>query len=342
VSRFAAEQEGLMRCGVLVAALTAFAGPVAVAQTAVPSAATRDVTVTAIPGVIAAGTTWQLVWQGADNADGLVGTADGGVLFAQEQPRRVGKLDVNGVYSVALADTQGVGSLSLSVDGRLLGVERTCTDPGRRTGGECTEPTAVSILLPQRKVLADSFNGTPLGRLNDLVVDRRGGVYFTVGGAFYVDSNGKVTSLGDGLRTNGVMLSPDEKTLYVTNGEGVVAFDVAADGTVANRRDFAALEAGGTGDAMAVDGAGRVYVTSQPGVQVFTVGGAYLGLIPTPRPVITAAFAGPVKRTLYVVGAGAALGPNGTEFVTPEGVRNNAKSIYRIEMLAEGFRGRPK
>jgi gluconolactonase len=196
--------------------------------------------------------------------------------------------------------------------------------------------------LPQRKVLADSFNGTPLGRLNDLVVDRRGGVYFTVGGAFYVDSNGKVTSLGDGLRTNGVMLSPDEKTLYVTNGEGVVAFDVAADGTVANRRDFAALEAGGTGDAMAVDGAGRVYVTSQPGVQVFTVGGAYLGLIPTPRPVITAAFAGPVKRTLYVVGAGAALGPNGTEFVTPEGVRNNAKSIYRIEMLAEGFRGRPK
>ena len=83
-------------------------------------------------------------------------------------------------------------------------------------------------------------------------------------------------------------------------------------------------------------------MTSQPGVQVFDATGAYLGLIPTPRNAISVAFAGPAKKTLYIVGSGAALGPNGTEFVTPEGVRNNAKSIYRIEMLAEGFRGRAK
>jgi gluconolactonase len=230
----------------------------------------------------------------------------------------------------------------MAVDGRLFGVERTCTDPGRRTGGDCTEPTAVSVLLPERRVLADEFGGAPLGRLNDLVVDRRGGAYFTVGGAFYADPSGVVTSLGEGLSTNGILLSADEKMLYVTNGATVVAFEVAADGATSNRRDFARLEAGGVGDGLAIDAAGRLYVTSSPGVQVFAASGAYLGLIPTPRAVISAAFAGPAKRTLYVVGGGAALGPNGTEFVTPEGVRNNAKSIYRIDLLAEGYRGRAK
>ena len=74
------------------------------------------------------------------------------------------------------------------------------------------------------------------------------------------------------------MLSPDEKILYVTNGPVVVAFDVQPDGTVRNQRDFAKLEAGGAGDGMAVDAAGRLYVTSQPGVQVFSAEGKYLGL----------------------------------------------------------------
>ena len=114
------------------------------------------------------------------------------------------------------------------------------------------------------------------------------------------------------------MLSPDEKILYITNGPVVVAFDVQPDGTVRNQRDFAKLEAGGAGDGMAIDAAGRLYVTSQPGVQVFIADGKYLGLIPTPRAVISVAFSGPGKRTLYVIGAGA-LGPDGAEFATPPG-----------------------
>ena len=86
---------------------------------------------------------------------------------------------------------------------------------------------------------------------------------------------------------------------------------------------------------------GRLYVTSQPGVQVFSAEGKYLGLIPTPRAVISVAFSGPDKKTLYVVGAGA-LGPDGKEFKTPEGVRNNAKTIFKLAMQAQGFKGRAK
>jgi gluconolactonase len=150
-----------------------------------------------------------------------------------------------------------------------------------------------------------------------------------------------VSSVGENLRTNGIMLSRDEKTLYVTNGPVVVALDVQPDGTVSSQRDFAKLEAGGSGDGLAVDGAGRLYVTSNPGVQVFGPEGKYLGVIPTPRGVISVAFSGPDKKTLYVVGSGA-LDANGQEVATPPGVRNNAKSIFKIPMLAQGFKGRAK
>jgi gluconolactonase len=300
----------------------------------------RDVTVTGIPGVVAAGAAWRVAWQGTDNADGVVGTADGGVLFAQEQPRRISKLDVMDRVSVLLTDTHGVGSIGIDSKGRLIGVERTCTDPGGRPE-PCAEPTAISLLTPTRAVLADRFEGKPLGRLNDLVVDTKGGAYFTVGGAYYVGPGGSVKSLGDDLRTNGVMLSRDEQIVYVTNGNTIVAFDILADGGVANRRNFATLEAGGNGDGMAIDNEGRLYVTSAPGVQVFSPEGKYLGLIPTPRPAISVAFSGTGKRMLYIVGSGA-LGPDGQEFKTPDGVRNNAKTIFRLPMIAAGFSGRAK
>jgi gluconolactonase len=301
----------------------------------------RDVTVTAIPGVIAAGAKWRPAWQGTDNADGIVGTPDGGLLFAQEQPSTVRKLDRNDNVSVYVKDTHGAGALAIDSHGRILAVERTCTDPGRGNA-PCPEPTAIGVIYPEneRKVLADKYQGKPLGRLNDLVVDKKGTVYFTVGLAYYMKSGGEVVSLGDNIRSNGIMLSTDEKTLYVTNGGVILAFDIHSGGAVDNRRDFAKLE-GGNGDGMAIDSVGRLYVTSAPGVQVFSPEGKYLGTIPAPRNVISVAFSGPDKKTLYAVGGGA-LDPGGKEFTTPPGVRNNAKTIYKIPMLAQGYKGRAK
>jgi gluconolactonase len=305
----------------------------------------RAVAVTEIPGVVAAGAAWRIAWQGTDNADGIVGTSDGGLLFAQEQPNRVSKLDQNDHFSVILSGTHGAGSLTLDSSRRILAVERTCTDPGRQSGGAggspCVEPPAVAVLTPERKVLTDNFDGKPLGRLNDLVADKKGGAFFTSGGAYYVNPGGRVISLGDDIRANGIMLNRDETVVYVTNGAAVLAFDIQPDGAVTNRREFGRLQAGGAGDGMAIDAAGRLYVTSNAGVQVFSDGGQYLGVIPTPRNVISVAFSGADKKVLYVVGSGA-LGPDGKEFVTPEGVRNNAKTIYKIQMLADGFKGRAK
>lgn len=302
----------------------------------------REATATGIPGVIAAGAKWQQVWQGSDNADGILGTPDGGVLFAQEQPSTIRKLDRNDYDSAYVKDTHGAGSVAIDSQGRIIAVQRTCTDPGR-ANLPCSEPPKVSIVYPERerKILADSFQGNPLARPNDLVVDKKGTVYFSAGAPYYVKPGAQVVGIDASIRSNGIMLSPDEKTLYVTNGGVIVAFDIQPDGTVNNRRDFAKLERG-NGDGMAVDNAGRLYIATQsPGVQVFSAEGKHLGTIPTPRDVASVAFSGPDKKMLYITTAGA-LAPNGVEFTLPEGFRNNAKTIYKIPMLAQGHTGRAK
>jgi gluconolactonase len=303
----------------------------------------REAVVTAIPGVIAAGAKWQLIWADFETADGIVGTPDGGVLFAQEQTDTIRKLDVNDKEFVYLSNTNGAGSVSLDAQGRLFAVQRTCTDPGKPFSAVCPELTMVSTMAPERKILANSFpDGRPLGRLNDLIADGKGGAYFTVGGAYYVNSAGVVSTVAEeNIRTNGIMLNPDGRILYVTNVTEVLAFDVRTDGTTANRRVFATLDGDNGGDGMAIDSSGRLYVTANGGIHVFSSEGKRLGLIPTPRRPITAAFSGPDKKTLYVPMTGA-VGPDGKPWTTPEGVRNTAMSIYKLSMLSEGFTGRPK
>jgi len=330
---------------------TIFASAVCVLAVCLSSAAAgqallageREATVTAIPGVVAAGAKWELVWADFYTADGINGTPDGGVMFAQEQTDTIKKLSPDGKEYTVIPDTRGAGSVSLDAGGRLFGVERTCTEPLNAHLAGCNELTKIVQYLPERRVLANSFaNGAPLGRLNDLIADGKGGIYFTVGGAFYMNPAGVVSTVADqNLRSNGIMLSPDGRTLYVTNNTVVLAFDVRSDGTTSNRRDFGGLNGDDGGDGMAIDSEGRLYVTGNLGVHVLSARGEHLGLIPTPRRPITIAFSGPDKRVLYAPQMGA-VGPDGKAWSTPEGIRNTAMTIYRLPMLAQGFKGRPK
>ena len=303
----------------------------------------REAVVTAIPGVVAAGAKWDLVWADFETADGIVGTADGGVLFAQEQTDTVRKLDASGKEFIFVKDTHGAGAVSLDAQGRLFAAQRACTDTARPFSTACQELPNISLLFPERRVLANSFkDGRTLGRVNDVMADGKGGAYFTAGGAFHVSADGAVSTVEDqNIRSNGIMLSPDGQTLYVTNDKVVLAFDVRPDGSAANRRDFGTLNGDDGGDGMAVDSTGRLYVTGNRGVHVLSAEGKYLGMIPTPRRPITLAFSGPDRKTLYVPQLGA-VGPNGKAWTTPEGIRNTAMTIYRISMLAEGVKGRPK
>jgi gluconolactonase len=301
-----------------------------------------------IEGVIAAGAQWEVAWSGPMTADGMSGDSDGALLFAQEQSNSIRKLWPDGKEWVHTPYIHGAGAISFDSVGRLFAVERTCTDPGLRLPAPCTEATRVVQLAPERKVPASAFaDGRPLGRLNDLAADGHGGAYVTQTGVYHVAADGTVSVVaeGGGLFTNGLVLSPDAKTLYVTNRGTIVAFDVGEGGATSNRRDFATLgsepQGGFGGDGLAVDSDGRLYVTADAGIYVFDSSGGELGIIPVPRRAITVAFAGPDRRTLYV-GAMGAVTPDGIAWTTPEGVRNVAMTVYRVPMLARGPEGRPK
>jgi sugar lactone lactonase YvrE len=313
-----------------------------------------DYMVTEIPGVIAAGQKWQTVWTGrGNNADGIIASDDGGILAAQNTDSAVMKIDRNGNVSFPYKDTNTGGALAMSKDGSLFVNSRGL-------------PAAVLELAPQRKIFADKYNGEPLdclgGVLNDLTADSKGGVYFTHGGVYYANPKGVVTKYGTLARVNGIILSPDEKTLYVTGRPGgaaggaaaagaggalggrggaggaggpgggcvagspvrgsMVAFDVQPDGSLTNERQFASAG----NDGSTIDAEGRVYTSACPWIAVIAPDGKLLGTIPVPtNDIISLAFSGPDKKTLY-------------------GVANNQQydEIFKIEMVAQGYKGRAK
>ncbi len=161
-----------------------------------------------------------------------------------------------------------------------------------------------------------------------------------------MDPSGKVTRIDRNLRTNGIILSADERHLYVTNGSTIAVFDIGPDGKATNQREFGKLAGqGANADGMAIDAEGRLYVTvnggSMQGVQVLDKTGKYLGLIPTPRQPITLAFSGPDKKMLYI-GAMGATSLGGEQVQFGQGVRATSMTVYKIPMQTQGFKGRAK
>ena len=322
------------------------AAPAAAQGQPAPEAA---VDIAAIPGVISGDAQWKTFWAGPMIVDGMTAAEDGGLLFAQEQSNSIIKVWPDGKWWVQWPFVAGAGAVSIDAEGRAFAADRSCTDPGLGLGANCTILSRIVQLTPERKVVADKLaDGTTLGRINDLAADGHGGAYYTQGGLFHAKANGTVETIvpagnpqQGGVFTNGLVLSPDGKTLYVTNRTTILAFDVAADGGVSNRRDFATLvgEPQGSfgGDGLAVDAEGRLYVTGGAGIYVFDTAGKQLGVIPVPRRAITVTFAGPDRKTLYAGTLGANT-PTGENWQTPQGVRNIAATIYAVPTLATGIR----
>ena len=293
----------------------------------------------AIRGVIAADARIELVRGGFQELEGPVPIPGGGLYFSDITANRTYRLDENGSISVWRENTKGTNGLFLLKDGRLLGAEGS----GAR----------IVAVMPDGRVtpLATEFNGKAFRSPNDLIGDKKGGIYFTdpaprvgsgppkePGNVHYIRPNGEVLLLTDQIQVpNGLTLSLDEKTLYVddTVGEYVYAFDVRPDGSVTNKRPFVKLRdpvQGALGlrsfaDGMALDSKGRLYVATASGIQVIDPRGEYLGTIRVPAatgpgaPVRNMAFGGRRRQTLYMT--------------APEG-------LYRVQMLSEGPSGRAK
>jgi len=287
-----------------------------------PEPALKEAIAPDIPGVIKGGTKVVLLRDGFNGTEGVISMPDGSVLFTEQDANKILKVDKNDNISTYLENTNRTVGLAYDHKGRLIGTQSR-------------EPM-VGVLAPTREVLADKFAGQPLVRPNDLVIDKKGGIYFSdpipnpqaafreppAGRKpllFYLRPDGQVMKLTEELTPNGVQLSPDEKTLYATNGTRIMAFDVQPDGSVTNPRTFAMSG----GDGLAIDNAGRLYaaVAGVRGIRVFSPQGQDLGTIPSGTPPQSVGFAGPGKKTLYIVGRGA---------------------LYKTQMIAEGIKGRAK
>ena len=279
-----------------------------------------------IPDVIENGKVWQVVWSWrGNNADGPIAAEGGTMLFANNDAGNVMAFDPDtGLASIINDDLNTPGAVSRSKNGALFVATR-----GIGTG--------IIQLEPERRVLANIFNGEPLecvgGVMNDLSADAKGGVYFSVSGSgvYYASPDGEVSKYGDVPEANGIILSPDESVLYATNGATVVAFDVGADGSLTNQRDFGQLVGGQGGDGSAVDQEGRLYVATGQSADVFAPDGTFLGSIPGPRGMHGVAFGGKDKRTLY-----------GIVFYGSWGTQAARNAIVAIDTIAQGYTGRAK
>lgn len=279
-----------------------------------------EYTVTAIPGVIAAGQRWKELWtDSGNNADSPIGLEDG-VLIAQNDKSQIVKVGLNSVATIVATDTYTGGSLAMNTTGQLFSGQRALNK-------------AIWMVQPQRRLFTNTKDGEPLeclgaANISDMVADTRGGVYFTMGGVYYANAQGVVSGRHTMVNGNGLILSRDGRTLYVTGrlpvaggGSGLVALDVQPDGSLTNERNFVELPGG---DGLAIDNEGRIYVTTgSDGVYVVSPTGQVLGNIPSPHGLVSVAFGGPNKRTLF-------------------GVSIREVHVMALDMISQGFTGRPK
>jgi gluconolactonase len=183
--------------------------------------------------------------------------------------------------------------------------------------------------------VVESTDARPLLSPNDLILDTKGGIYFTDPGprpvvpdrptaVLYLPAGAKQPIVVDDkvARPNGLILTLDGKTLIVadTIGVSLFAYVVQPDGTLKHKRTFATVRDIAPGqesgaDGIALDRDGRLYVTTATGVQVFDARSVYLGTIKVPKQPSNVAFAGPDKRTLYITAR---------------------EGVYKLAMLAQG------
>lgn len=211
----------------------------------------------------------------------------------------------------------GSNGLIQDLEGRLV-----CCEHGDRR---------LSVLTVDggKRTLVDNYQGRRLNSPNDAVLKSNGDIYFTdppyglkgqlnspqaeldFCGVYRVSLNGEVTLLNREMtRPNGIVFSPDEKTLYVAQSDPEaalwMAFDVNEDGTLGQGTVFydatAAAKEGlkGLPDGMTVDRLGNVFASGPGGILIFNSTGKLLGRIDTGENTSNCKFGGPDGSILYI------------------------------------------
>lgn len=261
-----------------------------------------------IPGIGPVGEVKQ-VQKDLEFTEGPASDGQGNLYFSDIPANKIYRLDKTEKLSVFLDPSNHTNGLMFNGRGNLVACEMD---------GRIVE---IDMATKQAKALASQYNGKRFNAPNDLVLDRQGGVYFTDPhfrapmplpqdklAVYYCDAQGKVKQLIDDLKApNGVILSPDEKTLYVipTLQKEMMAYAVEAPGQISVGTVFCSLQQpegrdNTGGDGLTIDTRGNLYITSGLGIQVFNPQGKLLGILKFPEQPANCTFGGPGNKTLFV------------------------------------------
>lgn len=250
----------------------------------------------------------------------LWNAAQGELLFTDIPANRIMRFKA-GRFETFRMPSHNANGLTFDRQGRLI----ACEHGSRRV----TRTEADGTLT----TLADRFEGQRLNSPNDVVVKSDGAIYFTdppygikrgeqaldFQGVFRIAPDGKtLTALArDFARPNGLAFGPGEKVLYIADTERghIRAFDVTADGTLANGRIFTDHAPGA--DGLKVDTVGNVFCACQGGVMVYDRAGKHLGTFLTPDQPTNVGFGAADWQTLYITAR-----PN----------------LYRVRLAAPGIK----
>ncbi|MGH9632125.1 MAG: SMP-30/gluconolactonase/LRE family protein, partial [Bryobacteraceae bacterium] len=241
-------------------------------------------------------------------------------------------------HEVFRADSNRANGLLFDGQGRLIACE------GSDTAHDSPRVTRTDLETGKVEAIATQFEGKSFNGPNDVTIDSKGRLYFTdpapdavsqaparpgnatgTPGVYRIDTDGKITRLlgpPDTEWPNGLVISPDDKTLYVIEANKVEggmrairAFDLSPDGTVSNGRVHYNFYPGRSADGMAIDVEGNLYAAAglhrrrgthetldtKCGVHVISPEGKLIRMIPVPEDTITnTAFGGADNKTLYI------------------------------------------
>lgn len=251
------------------------------------------------PSVVAPGAKLVKVGDGFKFTEGPASDAHGSVFFSDIPANRTYKWSPGGKVEVFRENTAAANGQAFDRSGNLL----ACEGGGGR----------VVSVDPHGKVsvVVDRYQGKRFNQPNDLWIDPKGGFYFTdpIYGnteksqdgehVYYVSPDRKcvIRVIDDMVRPNGVVGTPDGKTLYVTDhgAKKTYVYRIAPDATLTDKRLFAPVGA----DGMKLDSEGNLYLTEK-GVLVYDASGKFRQRIETPLEPANLCFTGADRKTLFI------------------------------------------
>lgn len=247
--------------------------------------------------VLIDGENWSVVAEGYAFTDGAATDAEGNFYFADvSKGDSIYKIGIDGKLSVYAKNATRISGMQFGPDGKLIACQ----------GGN---PGKIVAFDRQGELSVIAAGVQP----NDLVVSSSGGIYFTETGksqVTFIAPGKEPVKAGTGpLKPNGITLSADQETLAVSDygGDNVWVWRVASDGSIESGQPYMTMRLPSPGqpskgDGMATDVAGRYYVTSAVGLQMFDPTGRMGGVIlaPQAKPLVSVEFSGPELSYIYV------------------------------------------